>query len=95
MSEDKINVLSYSDYEKSVCDMGESDRRVFQFLKSFANPGDDLPSLNELVEPYGPVGINTYSYLATMKSLTGTAYDLRHSERMAGQDTIYDEKNGG
>lgn len=80
MSEDKINVISYSDYEKSVCDMGESDRRVFQFLKSFAKPGDDLPALNEMVEPYGPVGVDTYAYLATMKSLTGTAYDNKYEE---------------
>lgn len=82
MSEDKINVISYSEYDKSICDMGEGDRRIFQFLKSFGKAGDDLPALNELVEPYGPVGVDTYSYLATMKSLTGGAYDLRHSERM-------------
>lgn len=72
---DKINVLSYSDYEKSVCDMGEGDRRIFQFLKSFGKPGGELPTINEMVEP---VGVNTYAYLATMKSLTGSAYNSRY-----------------
>jgi len=80
---DKINILSYSDYEKSVCDMGEGDRRIFQFLKSFGKPGGGLPTINEMVIPLAedekePVGVNTYAYLATMKSLTGSAYNNRY-----------------
>jgi hypothetical protein len=88
---DKINVLSYSDYEKSVCDMGEGDRRIFQFLKSFGKPGGELPTMNEVVllptahsgervlnEMVEPVGVNTYAYLATMKSLTGSAYNSKY-----------------
>lgn len=87
--ENRISIVSYSDYEKTVESMGESDRRIFQFLKSFGTTGDELPSLNELVEPVGPVGVDTYpegwhgsagtyAYLATMKSLTGSAYDSKY-----------------